>query len=207
MSNIKVYVVGPQTGYARWIQDAKLVNDISKADLVFFTGGADVDPSVYHCKRHESVWSSPQRDIEELNAWKQISKDQLVFGTCRGYQLINCLYGGILIQDVDNHWCCGTHSITNGEQSYQVTSLHHQMIYPFDLDPEDYDILYWSTKRRSKRYEGDKIDVNKIKCEPEMGVFHRKGLPTCIGVQGHPEMMDDESEFVLMLNEFIKNYL
>lgn len=202
----KVFVVGPQTGYARWIDELELVNKISDADIIFFTGGSDIDPATYNCKKHPSVWCSPHRDREELAVWSQVSPNQLVWGTCRGFQLINCLYGGILVQDCDNHWCDG-HSITNGIDSYETTSLHHQMIYPWELDQSDYDILYWSTKKRSNKYEGDKIDPCKILLEPEVAVWHRRGMPICLGAQGHPEMMSIDSPFVRMLNNLLNKYL
>lgn len=203
---IKVYVVGGATGYARWIDNVVLVNDIAKADIVFYTGGSDVDPSTYNCKKHHSVWSSIRRDQEELAAWAQISPNQLVFGTCRGFQLLNCLNGGILIQDCNNHWGYN-HNITNGSHDIETTSLHHQMIYPYTINPDDYEILYWSSKNRSTHYDGDKIDASLIKIEPEIGVFHRHDMPICLGVQGHPEMMSYNSELVYILNQLLLKYL
>ena len=121
-------------------------------------------------------------------------------------QLIAAMYGGILIQDVTNH-AGGCHKITNGQESYTVTSLHHQMIYPWVLDPADYDILYWSERRRSSHYYGDKIDPDKVVVEPEMAVFHRRGMPLCLGVQGHPEMMSQNDPFVRKINEILLSYV
>lgn len=205
---IKVYVVGYQKGYARWIDNCVLVDDIHKADVVFFTGGADVDPSTYHCKAHHSVWSSLARDREELAAWREMSPNQVAWGTCRGFQLLNCLFGGILVQDCDNHWCGGTHNITNKEGDIvATTSLHHQMIYPYTIDPSNYEILYWADQNRCTYYEGDKIDPSKILIEPEVAVWHREDLPTSLGVQGHPEMMSNNSELVYILNNLLKSYL
>lgn len=84
---MKVFVVGYATGYARFISDLELVSDITKADVVLFTGGCDVDPSSYGRKRHPSVYSSLQRDKEEIEAFKKMRKDQLAMGTCRGLTL------------------------------------------------------------------------------------------------------------------------
>lgn len=204
---IKVYVVGPSIGYARWINNCRIVSKLSEADIVFYTGGSDVDPSIYNCEKHPFVWSDLERDRYELEIWSKISPNQLVWGTCRGFQLINVLYGGILVQNCENHWCSGEHTITNGVNIFRTTSLHHQMIYPWDLPKEDYEILYWSDPSRSSIYEGDKVNISKIKVEPEVAIWHRSGLPTCLGVQGHPEMMNKYSDFVVMLNNLIKNYL
>lgn len=85
--NKKVYVVGRQTGYASWIDDCELVNNISDAKIVLFTGGEDVDPQFYGCKRHPSTWSTPERDEYEIKMFNKMRKDQLALGICRGLSL------------------------------------------------------------------------------------------------------------------------
>ena len=201
---MKVYVVGSGLSYARWIDGVQIVNDINDANIVFFTGGCDVSPELYGCKRHYSTWDYPSRDAMEVAAFRKMRPDQLAFGTCRGLQFLCAINGGLLIQDVSNH-AGGSHNITNGKDIYEVVSLHHQMIYPWNLDPKDYDILYWSDKKRSAYYEGDKIDPSLVKVEPEVAVFHKEGLPICLGVQGHPEMMR-YGELHEMLNKLILYY-
>lgn len=203
---MKVYVVGYSTGYARFISDLELVSKIEDAQVVLFTGGCDVDPSSYGKKRHPSVYSSLRRDKEEIEAFRKMRKDQLAMGTCRGMQLLNILNGGNLVQD-----CCGhtgtNHKITNGVDTYISNSLHHQMVYPYDLPEEDYTILYKSYCV-GDCYEGDGIDPEVIreKGEPEVIVFHKKDMPVCLGVQGHPEMMPD-SPFAKMIDKLIQSYV
>lgn len=204
----KVFVVGHGIGYSRWINDMKLVNNIEDADVVVFTGGEDVDPSVYNKKKHDSVWSDLSRDEYEIAAFKKMKPNQLAVGICRGLQLLNCLHGGILCQDVDNHWISGTHEIHNRDFKYEIKSLHHQMVYPYDLDPANYDVLYW-TSPRSGRYEGDGIDPNNylLYGEPEVVVYKTPGLPKALGIQGHPEMMREDAPVVGMLNNLIDQLL
>jgi len=204
----KVFVVGHGTSYARWIADSTLVNNIEDADIVLFTGGEDVDPSVYGKECHPSVWSCPERDKEEINAFKSMRNDQLAVGICRGLQLLNCLHGGILAQDVDNHWLACTHEIHNSQFKYEIMSLHHQMVYPFDLNPDNYKILYWTTPR-SSRYEGQDISPEKYiaRGEPEVVLYTTPGLPKSLGIQGHPEMMSAQSPVVKMLNTLVDSLL
>ena len=121
-------------------------------------------------------------------------------------QLLAILNGAILIQDVTNH-AGGDHNITNGNETFTVTSLHHQMVYPWVLNQKDYDILYWSENKRSRHYFGDKIDPEKVTIEPEVVIFHKEGLPFCFGVQGHPEMMSREDPFVRRLNTMLLDYV
>lgn len=85
MKKIKtIYVVGNQLNYASFIKDSILEHDIEKADIIVFTGGEDVDPSLYGCKPHESTYSNLKRDLEEQEEFSKIRPDQLVVGICRG---------------------------------------------------------------------------------------------------------------------------
>lgn len=81
---MKVYVVGTQWGYARWIDNCELVDDIAEAQVVFFTGGGDVSPKNYGCEQHPSCWPSPWRDEEEIAMFNKVRRDQVCYGTCRG---------------------------------------------------------------------------------------------------------------------------
>lgn len=80
----KIYVVGNSIEYASWIEDSKLVDSINDADIVLFTGGEDVDPSLYGCEKHYKTYSNIDRDIEERKWFKMIRPDQLALGICRG---------------------------------------------------------------------------------------------------------------------------
>lgn len=203
---MKVFVVG-STNYANWINDVELVDDVKSADIVFFTGGEDVDPSIYGCKKHPRTYSNIARDLKEQAIFDSLSDKQLVIGSCRGSQLLSALNGGLIVQDVKNHAIWGTHEITNGEDKYQITSTHHQMQYPYILPKEDYDVLYWAEGRSEGYYAGDKIDSKVIieKGEPEIVLYHKKDRPKCIAIQGHPEMMSYCSLHE-MLNNLIKKY-
>lgn len=204
---MKVFVVGGDIHYINWIKDAKLIDDPRKADIVFFTGGEDVDPSMYGCEKHFRTYSNIARDKKEKAVFDRLSENQLVIGVCRGSQFCSMVNGGLLVQDVHNHALWGTHEITNGKDHYEITSTHHQMQYPFTINPEYYDILYWADGLSSGYYAGDKIDSNPIieKGEPEIVLYHVPGKPKCLAIQGHPEMM---KYGVLhdMLNDLIKKY-
>lgn len=116
--------------------------------------------------------------------------------------------GGKLIQDCNGHACYSTHGITDGKVVYEITSTHHQMQYPYNLNNENYDVLYRSETRLSNYYDGDKINIEPIiLCgEPEIVSYHIKDKPKCLAIQGHPEMMFD-APVVKMINELIKNLL
>lgn len=203
---MNIFVVGGATNYANFIEEAQLVDSLEKADVVLFTGGEDVDPSLYGCEKHSCTYSNIKRDLEEKAIFEKVDPNkQVCVGICRGSQLMCCLNGGLLIQHCYDHAIGYTHGITNGDMTYQITSTHHQMQYPYNLDKKDYSLLYIADERRSVCYEGDRIDENKV-CdfgEPEIVLYHKEGLPKCLAVQGHPEMIPD-SPVAKMISKLIK---
>ena len=114
--------------------------------------------------------------------------------------------GGLLVQDVNGHALGRTHTISNGETIYQITSTHHQMQYPYNMDKKDYDILFTPGKFLSDKYKGEKIDFNMIlqNGEPEIVLYHKEGLPKCLAVQGHPEMIPN-SPVAKMISNLVKD--
>lgn len=205
----KVYVVGEAKHYADFITSASLVENIEDADIVVFTGGEDVDPSMYEAKRHPQTYSNIQRDLYEKEMFEKINPNQLVVGICRGSQYLCVLNGGKLVQHCTGHGIFGTHSIACGDMIYEITSTHHQMQYPFNLNEEDYTLIGVSYGRRSLSYEGDGIDETNIiyKGEPEIVLYHKKEMPRCLAIQGHPEYMRKDAPVVKYLNKLINDNL
>lgn len=198
----KIFVVGHEKQYSNWIHDHELTDVLEEADIVIFTGGEDVDPSLYGCEKHVSTYSNLNRDLKEKAIFEQIKPNQLCIGICRGSQFLCVMNGGLLVQNVRGHAMFGTHPISRPGSStkYEITSTHHQMQYPFNLLSHCYSILYQS-QRRSDYYEGDKIGI--VPCEPEVVFYHQDGKPKCLAIQGHPEMMRKEAPVIEMLNSLI----
>lgn len=202
----KVYVVGEQKNYANFLFDFVLVDNIEDADIVIFTGGEDVDPSLYGAQCHETTYFNKARDEYEISMFKKIRDDQFVIGICRGSQFLCVMNGGKLVQDVTDHALFETHEIYNDKGiQYEITSTHHQMQYPFELDKKDYDILYYT--HRSRKFSGDGIDRSLIDRDVEIVIYHKKGLPKCLAIQGHPEYMRHESPVVVMINNLVNDYV
>lgn len=203
----KVYVVGlTDKEYASWLNDYLLTDNLEEADIVMFTGGEDVDPSLYGCEKHSTTYSNLKRDYAEKAIFEQVKPNQLCVGICRGAQLLTVLNGGLLIQNVSGHAMFGTHTIINlhGSDRYEITSTHHQMQYPFNLESGiDFDLLY-VTNKRSLFYEGDGIEKSPT-YEPEIVLYHKEGLPKCLAIQGHPEIMRKEAPVIGMLNKLVNS--
>lgn len=214
---MKVFVVGLFKGYARWIDGVEFVDKMEDADIVLFTGGEDIHPKLYGERKLSCTGANTSRDTEEVDAFNKVvklvkkGKKIICFGTCRGAQLLCALNGGKVIQDVSGHAIYGTHPITDGKVTMDITSLHHQMMYPFNMDRKNYDLMFWSAKTLSHHYEGGYVVVDEMYdanrnmiLEPEIVLFHAEGMPKCIAVQGHPEMMRPEAPVVRYLNDLVK---
>ena len=205
MEEIKIYVVGNSTDYASWIDNHKLVDNIEDADIVLFTGGEDVDPSIYGQEKHPRTYSNLERDLKEKAEFEKMKPTQLALGICRGSQLLCALNGGNLIQDCSGHALFETHEITDGTTVVSITSTHHQMQYPFNLSKKDYDLLFYARLNRSRYYEGFGID--NVPYESEVVYYHVAGKPCSLAIQGHPEIMRKEAPVIAILNKCIKKCL
>jgi gamma-glutamyl-gamma-aminobutyrate hydrolase PuuD len=205
----KVFVIGTYIGYASSIYNREMVGKIEDADVVVLTGGADVDPSTYSKPAEPESYGYKARDIFEISEYHKVRNDQVVVGICRGAQLLTVLNGGILVQHVTGH-CNGMHKmIDTCGKIYPISSLHHQMCYPFDIPKSDYEILFTSYPARSSVYKGDGVDPEMIEAngEPEIIIYHKDNQPIGLAVQGHPEMMDYDCRTVRMFNDLIDECL
>lgn len=111
---------------------------IEGADVVVFTGGADVNPEIYGHPRHPTTSYSSERDRADLATLLLTDYNQIKVGICRGAQLLNVTVGnGYLFQDVNKHALHGRHKAIEYTPSgvptgkvWEVTSTHHQMMIP-----------------------------------------------------------------------------
>lgn len=157
----------------------------SKFDCLVLNGGADINPFIYGQKKHPRTHPVAfRRDLHELKLIKSLPKSFPKLGICRGGQLLNCLSGGSLWQDVDNH--TGGHEMWDllNNRVITVSSIHHQMMKP----AEDAIVLGCadvSTYREDdeSRYEFSKDNKNDWD-DPEI-LYYSDTNSLCI--QGHPE--------------------
>lgn len=84
----RIYVVGPAKLYSKWIQNHELVENLEDADIVMFTGGEDVTPSLYGASQHPTTYSNLSRDLEEKAIFEKVKPTQLCIGICRGLRIV-----------------------------------------------------------------------------------------------------------------------
>lgn len=192
--------------------DGGLTTDI---DALIVWGGEDIHPSLYGQKAHyfnQSQGSHPTvRDLREVSAIRDAqSKGIPIIGVCRGAQLLCALAGGSLAQHVNNH--NQEHKITvrdgfeGNTLEMETSSAHHQMMNPWNLPKEDYDLLGWSSRRLSTVYFAEVSGIPEMNDYPEPEIIYFRKLHA-LAIQGHPEWMPENSMFnkycLHLVNEFL----
>lgn len=168
-----------------------IVTSPELADIVAFNGGEDIHPSIYHedVINAAGCYYNKKRDERELAVYEK-SQGKFKFGICRGGQLLNCVNGGRLWHDVDNHH--RAHPMTDLEtgQTIWTSSVHHQQ---FILGPEAVMVavarestnrIGYQNKRPYRWWSGDVPAGHTSLDDPEV-VWYPKDRALCI--QGHPE--------------------
>lgn len=189
----KVYIVNGSAAYRRMFQDfawdvlSSIKDDVP--DLVCFTGGEDVTPSLYGHGKHFQTYNNPARDSEEKQLFSQfLEADIPMVGICRGGQFLNVMNGGKMFQHVLGH--TRNHPITDlitGE-SVWATSTHHQMMWP----GTGHKLIAVAEEHGSRQYvdkDGSVQYYDGIEKDFEV-VLYPNTRSLCF--QPHPEFMGEE---------------
>ena len=158
------------------------------ADGVLLIGGKDYDPRSYGEAPHpETALTRKRPEFDLFFAKAALRRDLPILGICAGCQLLNIVTGGKLIQHLGNaerHTQGVTHAATvtspgffaravGAEPGAQVTvnSFHHQAVDPERL--------------------GAGIRITAVAFDGTVEAVEMPGARMVLGVQFHPERMDD----------------
>jgi len=201
------YIQYLSTDYEVNVVNFKDVKNRKDIDLVLFTGGEDVDPELYGETKGQFTYINKGRDKKERDVFNFFKGYVPMLGVCRGNQILCIFNGGKLIQHVEGHGRDHTIVIKGYEQPVSITSTHHQMVYPFNLKEENYELVAYSEFFRSNTYlngKNEEINLHKEFLEPEI-VFYPKSK--CLGIQGHPEYGSCNPNTKKICMKLIKKYL
>ncbi len=145
------YVDAVERAGGRAVVIPPLEDDIEQTldllDGIVFSGGADVDPARYGADAHpETDVPQTRRDTGELALLQAaLARDMPTLAICRGFQLLNVVRGGDLVQHLPDEVGHGEHRQVPGEFAVhpvevkegsrlaaivgagsEVTSHHHQ---------------------------------------------------------------------------------
>jgi hypothetical protein len=204
-----VHIVGGDFMVEKMFSDRGItaVEEPGDAELLCFTGGADVHPAFYGDLRHPTTRCNVARDEREKNLFDKFV-DLPKVGICRGSQFLNVMSGGTLWQDVDQHAIGHTHEMfylkdraydfkrvaadrenwnyameVNKTQNIKVTSTHHQMMR---VDKEKAEVWGVAFLSRFRDRGGDKHKGSDYSFSPDIEIaWYPKTKSMCF--QPHPE--------------------
>jgi putative glutamine amidotransferase len=171
--------------------------------LIVFTGGTDVNPSLYGEKHFRTTdRSNTVRDEHEVNCFTRARELGIpMIGICRGSQFLCVMAGGKLVQDVTGH--VGYHGMkTHDNKVIQCNSTHHQMQRP----PEGAKILAMAEPRRSKHYMNGEGKNIAEEMPGDVEVVYYPNI-NALSVQYHPEWLEDDHECVSYYKQVIEEFL
>jgi gamma-glutamyl-gamma-aminobutyrate hydrolase PuuD len=206
----RVMIVHTDPQYTRMFVERgwEIVTNLHDADLVQFTGGEDVSPSLYGQKAHATTWPNPNRDKEEINIFNQALEMAIpMAGICRGGQLLNVLNGGKMYQDVDNHERRHKAHLPGPFGEVEVSSTHHQMMIPSTKD--EHIILLEASESSVRDWVSDvtvmRDVVNWTTSDPDVeSIYYPETNSLCF--QPHPEYAGyDACQEIYFY--FVNNYL
>lgn len=217
MQQVKIYVVGGAISYARPLTRAAglpfetlLVDSAEDADILWFTGGEDVDPAIYNAPVHPRTSYSVRRSYQE-DQLIRLFPDKFKVGTCRGHQQFHASSGGILIQHTDRH-AGPDHDVMDvrtGKVVGWVTSAHHQAVLA--TEGVDMEVLLVTPERISTTQQiGSDDNQSGYKEVPITQEIEAAWWPkiNALGIQGHPEWMHSGDKVVeWFVNEIVTRYL
>jgi len=173
------------------LADMQVVDSPEDADIIVFNGGADIGTEIYgELPAYQNIPRfKSERDAQEIAIYDSYhNTGRLMVGICRGGQLLNCLNGGTLWQDVNNHGRDHYMTVLGTRERMLITSTHHQMMRP---NYETAKIIATSAESTRKVSETCRYDAYF-----ETGVFPDDKNDTeivwypntgSLCIQGHPE--------------------
>jgi GMP synthase-like glutamine amidotransferase len=203
----KIYVVGSARSYANWMKGT-LVDTIDQADLVVFTGGEDVHPSLYKEPVGPRTITNIDRDIYEKRVFdKAVQLNKHIIGICRGSQFCCAASGGRLIQHQDNPQYI--HDIfTHKNKKIQITSTHHQAQFPYNLREDEYKVLGWTEGISKIHLDGRDKEIAEVPFKEVEICYYPK--TKVLAIQGHPESiygLDKYKETFDYLDELLEDHM
>jgi len=204
----------------RWLNKGNIeMSNFAESDIVVFPHGSSVHPALYGQKPYNSTITdyNTERDKFETNAYKKaVRLGKFMIGIERGAILLTALNNGNVIQHVIHH--NASHKIKcnkTGKIYLNVPSQHYQMMFPYNLQPQSFELIAFSKKDYSARRHGieylvedgaekvyKRVPLKFLKefKEPEIVYYPKNG---CFAIQFNCSAIHSDSELITYINSQI----
>ncbi len=162
--------------------------------LIIIGGFFDICPSRYSNeeKHKETILNAVRENFEFEFAEKFLKTKLPFFGICNGMQVMNCLYGGKIIQhipDEDKNYMIHEQSKVKGKEDSAIA--YHEVFIEKDsllhkITNEDAMVTN-SSHHQAVRHVGPGIKINSRAADGIIEGIEDPNHPFCLGVQWHPE--------------------
>ena len=150
-------------------------SQIINSNVVLFTDGHHVNPQYYTEKLGKYTNIDKDRDTADKRIYDLCKRrGKLMIGFGRGGEFLNVMSGGKMIQHINGHDSNHTVSSTHYKSSFVVPSNHSQMMYPYEMPKDKYQVLAWAKRFQSTTYlDGNNEEMNLVDefLEPEAIFF------------------------------------
>ena len=178
--------------------DSKSVKQIlSIIDGVIVTGGAfDINPSYFkQKKKYSNVITKEERTRFEMIMCENAIKNNIpVLGICGGEQLLNVVYGGSLIQDIN----MDLETSINHEQTNPRNQTSHKVNIIQNTQLENIirqkTIKVNSAHHQAVKEVGNGLTINALAEDGVIEGIEDKKKNFCLGIQWHPEFLIEKSD-------------
>ena len=164
-----------------------LLQYVNELDGLVLIGGADIPPSAYGQKPHETVVIMPDRrynfERRLIALWLDTHKPLL--GVCLGMQFTNVVSGGTMIQDIPSQ--IGTKVIHRGDDAYHWVSIEKSSHLAKILDTERAFVL--SSHHQAVKNIGRGLRPVARTDDGVIEALERTDGGFGLFVQWHPELM------------------
>ncbi len=181
----------------------------ARLDGLLLSGGGDLDPARYHADPHPAVGGvDAERDRVELMLaqWAAADTgDKVLFGICRGTQVLNVALGGTLYRDIGEHPGAQKHTFYPGlpfdYRSHEVkveegTVLAHTRGLPV--------LTVNSLHQQAVRNVAPGLHVAARAPDGIVEALEIPGRLFAVAVQWHPECLPDAAEMRRLLEAFVQ---
>ncbi|ATP41168.1 gamma-glutamyl-gamma-aminobutyrate hydrolase [Solibacillus sp. R5-41] len=186
------------------INEENIEQVLDIVDGVVSIGGYDVNPLIFGQEPHFKLGVViDERDKSDMLIMKRAFEREIpILGICRGEQVMNVAFGGTLYQDIDTQ-------VENVLKHTQV-SLRHEVTHTVELEPSKLQQIVGAATILTNSFHHQAIDAVAdgfiINARAKDGVIEGIEHPThpyCIGVQWHPEGLENDAPSDKLFKSFI----
>ena len=161
-------------------------------DGMIFSGGIDIDPAVYGAERHPSTDPAQvHRDAGEMALLEAaLARDLPTLAICRGFQLLNVLRGGDLIQHLPEEVGHEGHRETLGVFSQHPVDVKEGTRLEAILGPRHGSVR--SSHHQGVGRVGEGLVESAFAEDGSLEAIEDPSKTFALGVLWHPEMEEDD---------------